>query len=216
MDELDLIIDNKKFDIPTTERARAYLRAQRVRFHLRTPAEGAQPEMCKPGGKKNHMNTGAAANVCAGISGGRIVMWEYLPKCWNGAAAATLYRGAIIKALKKARGTKGTYTVFEDNDPSGYKSSVALAAKKELHIDAFPMPPYSPDLNPLDFGIWDEIESRMVEGAPKTVETVAQYKKRMRLTALRLPAALVTKTVRKIPDRMRSVIAAKGHNIKDD
>ena len=106
--------------------------------------------------------------------------------------------------------------MFGDNDPSGYKSGVALAAKKELHIDAFPLPPYSPDLNPLDFGFWDEIESRMVEGAPKTVETVAQYKKRMRLTALQLPAALVAKTVRKIPDRMRSDMAATGHNIKED
>ena len=32
---LDMIIDNKKFDIPTTERARLHMKSQRVRFHLR-------------------------------------------------------------------------------------------------------------------------------------------------------------------------------------
>ena len=75
-DEVDMIIDNKRFDVPTTERARKYLKKQRVRFHLRTPAEGNLPHLTKPGRKKNRMNTGAFATVCAGISGGRIVLWE--------------------------------------------------------------------------------------------------------------------------------------------
>ena len=33
---IDMIIDNKKFDVPTTERARRYLQGQKVRFHLRS------------------------------------------------------------------------------------------------------------------------------------------------------------------------------------
>ena len=36
---VDLIIDNKRFELPTHERARQYLKSQRVRFHLRTPSE---------------------------------------------------------------------------------------------------------------------------------------------------------------------------------
>jgi hypothetical protein len=50
---------------------------------LRTPAEGLQPEMTKPNRKKNRMNTGGFANVLAGISNSRIVLWEYLPKRWR-------------------------------------------------------------------------------------------------------------------------------------
>ena len=96
-EDVDLIIDNKQFDIPTTERARKFLASQRVRFHLRTPGEGALPEMTKPGRKKNRMNTGAVAKVCAGVSNGRIVMWEYLPKSWNGAEAAKLYKDAVLQ-----------------------------------------------------------------------------------------------------------------------
>eukprot|EP00973_Karenia_brevis_P038695 5340854-Karenia_brevis.AAC.1 len=60
--DVDLIIDNKRWDVPTTERARKYLQKQRVRLHLRTPQEGSLPHMTKPGRKKNRMNTGASAS----------------------------------------------------------------------------------------------------------------------------------------------------------
>lgn len=216
LDTVDLIIDNKQFDIPTTERARQYMASQRVRFHLRTPSEGVQPEMTKPGRKKNRMNTGSVAKVCAGISGGRIVMWEYLSNKWTGAAAASLYRGAIMKILKKAQGVKAKYLIFEDNDPTGYKSNKGKDAKAELGIEAVPMPVFSPDLNPLDYSLWEEVSRRMVASTPKDVETVVAYKKRLRITALRLPRSLVTKAVRSMPKRMRAVVAAKGHSIKAD
>ena len=145
-----MIIDSKQFDVPTTEKARHHLASQRVRFHLRTPCEGSQPEMTKPGRKKNCLNAGAVAKVCAGISKGRVVMWEYLPKVWNGKGAAALYRGPMVKALKKNSGNKHCYLIFEDNDPVGYTSNKGLEAKQELGIEAVPMPMYSPDLNPLD------------------------------------------------------------------
>ena len=216
LNKVDLIIDNKQFDIPTTERARKYLAAQRVRFHLRTPGEGILPEMTKPGRKKNRMNTGAVAKVCAGISQGRIVMWEYLPKVWNGKEAAKLYKGAIMRTLVKHRGVKPKYLVFEDNDPTGYKSNCGKDAKAELGIEAVPMPVFSPDLNPLDFCLWEEVSRRMVAGAPSHVETVQEYKKRMRLVALRLSPKLVAKAVSAMPTRMLAVVDAKGHHIKAD
>ena len=61
---VDMIIDNKKFDVPTTERARAYMNKTRVRGHLRTPGEGTLPEFTRPGRKKNRMYTGGSASVC--------------------------------------------------------------------------------------------------------------------------------------------------------
>ena len=128
-EKLDLIIDNKKWEIPTTARARKYLNQQRVRFHIRTPAEGSMPQYTKPNRKKNRLNTGAAANVCAGVSKGRIVLWEYLPEKWNGQAAADLYKHVIKKTLKRMHGQKRTYVVFEDNDPTGYKSSKATTLR---------------------------------------------------------------------------------------
>lgn len=54
----------------------------------------------------------------------------------------------------------------EDNDPSGYKSKKALDAKDSLGITALDFPRYSPDLNPMDFFLWEEVERRMAKSAP--------------------------------------------------
>ena len=144
-DRLDFIMDNKKFEIPTTERSRQYMTQQRIRFHLLLPSEGLRPEMTKPCRKKNRVNTGGYASVCAGISNCRIVLWHYLAKTWNGDTAAALYSGPILTALKKHRGLKRKYTVLEDNDPTGYKSNKAIAAKAAASIEAIEFPKYSPD-----------------------------------------------------------------------
>ena len=213
---VDMIIDNKKFDVPTTERARAYMNKTRVRGHLRTPGEGTLPEFTRPGRKKNRMYTGVSASACAGISNGRIVLWHYLPTRWNGQVVADLYAGPIADALRKARGDKRQYLVLEDNDPTGYKSGKAVAAKERLHIKAMMFPRYSPDLNPLDYSLWHEIERRMVQRKPAKVETVEAYKKRLRLVALRLPRRVVLKAVGALPRRIKAVIEAKGNSIPRD
>eukprot|EP00973_Karenia_brevis_P025784 3559129-Karenia_brevis.AAC.1 len=162
------------------------------------------------------MNTGASASVCAGICGSRIVLWEYLPKKWNGSEAAKLYEGAIIKTLKKHKGKKRKYLVFEDNDPSGFKSNLGQEAKERAGIKAVPSPTFSPDLNPLDFSLWKAIQERMMNNMPKEIESVDAYKKRLRLTALRLPSSIVLAAVEAIPGRMAAIIKAKGYSIKTD
>ena len=216
VEDVDMIIDNKKFDIPTTARARSCLAQQQVRFHLRTRAEGTRPECVKPCRKKNRINTGGVASVCAGVDNTTIVPWHYLPKKWNGDEARKLYMGPIIRKLKEHRGSKRTYNLIEDNDPTGYKSSKAQAAKKAVGIKALPMPRYSRDLNHLDYSLWAAIEKRMIERAPKRIETVDAYKRRLRPTALRLPKRLIEKAVSAMPKCLREVVAAGGHCIKGD
>ena len=78
------------------------------------------------------------------------------------------------------------------------------------------MPVYSPDLNPLDFSLWDEVERRVLKNAPAKVETVQAYKKHLRLTALRLPRDLVTRSASAMPTRTRAVVEVKGYSIKAD
>ena len=215
-EDIDMIIDNKKFDVPTTERARKYMMSQRVRFHLRTPAEGVLDEFTKPGRKKNKMNTGACTSVCAGISNGRIVLWHYLPKLWTAQVAADVYRDVIYPSLCEHRGDKRSFKLLEDNDPTGYKSNKAKEMKESKRIKALPFPRYSPDLNPLDFSLWNEVERRTLKCAPKKIETVVAYKARLRLTALNLPKAMVAKAVRSMPKKIKQVIDAKGGSIKSD
>ena len=101
----------------------------------------------------------APNKVCAGISNSRIVLWHYLPNKWNGELAAATYEGLIIACLRAERGAKRKYRVLEDNDPTGYKSNKAIDEKKKLHIEAVTFPTYSPDLNPLDYSIWEAVEA---------------------------------------------------------
>ena len=53
---------------------------------------------------------------------------------------------------------------MEDNDPVGYKSTKGEAAKEELGIQAITYPRHSPDLNPLDFHVWNAVEKKMMAG----------------------------------------------------
>ena len=103
-----------------------------------------------------------------------------------------------------------SYTILEDNDSTGYKSSKARAAKEELHIKPMDFPRFSPDLSPMDFSLWTAIEGRMDGRAPKGAESVVAHKKRLRLTALRLPESIVKKAMSAIPQRAWAVVQAKG------
>ena len=212
---VDLIMDNKKFLVPTRLRAAQHLRQAKVRGHLRTRGEGKCPVFTKPNARKNRMNPGGVLNVCAGIIDCKVRLWHYLPTTWNGQVAADAYRGPIRRALVKHRGDKARYIVLEDNDPTGYKSKKAVEAKEELGIHAMEFPKYSPDLNPLDFYLWDAIERRM-RRAKAAPTSVAAYKARLRRVAMSIPEAEIRAAVLRIKDRAKAVHDAKGRDIARD
>lgn len=216
LNSVDLFMENKRFDIPTSRKSREHVLKQRVPAHLRTPGEGLQPEFTKPALKKHKINTGGSVSICAGICGGKVTLWEELPKRWCGEAAANLYKGPIRKLLKKRCPEKSKYLILEDNDPAGYKSGKAMKAKRDLHIKALAFPKYSPDLNPLDFAIWSEVGRRMQATTPKRVESIKAYKARLRKTALGLPKSYIRKVLSSMPRRVRQVIKAKGKSISRD
>ena len=214
---LDLIMDNKKWKIPRTAAAKRYQRMRSVRFHLRTRGEGLKPGCTKPSAVKNRVNPGGATTVCAGIINGRIRLWHYLPSStWSAKAAEALYRGPVAQALRRHRGSKRSYRILEDNDPTGYKSKLAQAAKEELKIAPIVFPAYSPDLNPLDFFVWAEVERRMAKQKVPKDETIKAYKARLRRTAMNIPAKIIRKAVASIRTRAAAVAKARGGDIPRD
>ena len=213
---VDLYMDNKRWDVPVSARGGRFLRKTKVRGHLRTPEEGLKRGFTKPSRRLHKVNTGGHVNVCAGIVGCRVKIWHYLPPTWSGAVAESLYRDVVYPALVKHRGKKRTYTILEDNDPTGYKSKVAKTAKAELGIVPIEFPVYSPDLNPLDFALWSEVSSRMdAAGAPRR-ETLEAYKARLRRTALGIPEAVVRKMLSSMKGRVSSVYESNGGHIPRD
>jgi len=136
------------------------LKRGKVRGVHRTRAEGIKPELTKPNIRKHRYPPGASAHVLAGVSNDRIVVWRYIFGRWNAATACKLYAGPILKALQKVAPERHSWTLVEDNDPAGFKARAAITLKQSLHINCLSLPPYSPDLMPLDYSLWHEIEKR--------------------------------------------------------
>ena len=76
------------------------------------------------------------------------------------------------------------------------------------------MPPRSPDLNPLDFSVWAEINKRMrsqeAKWSARKKETRDQYLARLKRTALNLPELYINKVIANIDHRLKLLKDAKG------
>ena len=119
-------------------------------------------------------------------------------------------------ALRKHRGPTRKCSILEDSDLTGYTSNIAIAAKKDLGIEPIAFPAYSPDLNPLDFALWSEVESRMQAAPQPRNESVDEYKVRLRRTAMRIPTPVVRKMLGSMKARAESVYANGGGHIARD
>ena len=138
---LHMAIDCKHFPVYTTGASRAYAARRTIRGAYRTKGQGLDKGyVAVP--KSLRYNTGAkSVMIAAGVGAGKTLLWEAVEGRWNGKAAADLYSGPMKKILAKTYPTKRRFTVLEDNDPSGFKSTKGEAAKEEAKIDVFAIPP---------------------------------------------------------------------------
>ena len=223
----DIIIDNKKFPVFLNGQARDFAARRRAVGAFRGPGGGLSKGFVKP---RSYLPTfsgpggGKAVNVCAGIAAGRVVMWHEVPQTWSGKQAAAMYTGPLLAALRKtfpkrAAKSRALWSIQEDNDPSGYKSGAGVRAKKAMRMRALAMPKRSPDLNVLDYRIWADITRRMrlqESRWPKAKkETRAEYKARLRRTALRTSTAFVKSAVRDMARRCKLLVKVKGWHIDE-
>ena len=125
-----------------------------------------------------------------------------------------MYAGPLAGALIRAYAGKRKYSVLEDSDPTGYKSKRAEKAKAASRITPFCLPPRSPDLNPLDFSLWAEVNKRMRRqerrwSAGKR-ETRAVFLARLRRTATRLPPTYIDNIIGDMQTRCQKIYVARG------
>jgi hypothetical protein len=127
-----------------------------------------------------------------------------------------VYKTVIAPALRRWIGNKKKFISLEDNDPTGYRSNLAIAEKAKQGIQPIQFPTYSPDINPCDYALWDEVQRRM-DGpkAPKN-ETADAFKRRLRRTALSIPEKVVRKMLSGMVSRMEAVYQNDGGHIPRD
>ena len=208
-------IDNKSWPLPLTPAQRARCQQAQITGHLRTPAEGIHRGFTKP--REKHSFIGMpSANICAAVGGDRVMMWHAVGKSWNGQAAADMYQGPLLTALRKSWGEKPNYIVCEDGDRKGFQSNKGIKAKAKAKIVSLKLPPRTPSLMPWDYALWQQIQERMNRSAPKGVETKAKYLSRLRKTALSLPRPLVRKIIDRMSRNVEAIVEAKGWQPKND
>ena len=216
---LQMIIDIKHYRVLPHGSARRHAAQEATRGTYRKKGQGLNKGHTKPLTKSKYNPGAVGVKVLAGIGKGKVLLWEYLDGPWGGAAASATYVGPIKDALGAAFPGRKTFNVLEDNDPSGFKSGLGLAAKKKVGIKAFVIPKRSPCLNVCDYHLWAEVNKRMRIQEQKFPagkrESRAAFLARLRRTALRLPPAQIAAAVGDMKRRCTRLVAAAGFHIEE-
>ncbi len=77
-------------------------------------------------------------------------------------------------------------------------------------------PRYSPDLNPCDYALWEELQNRMAAQKAPANESLAQFKARLRKTALAIPEKVVERMLSSMVGRTQGIYKANGGHIPRD
>ena len=85
-----------------------------------------------------------------------------------------------------------------------------------MKVSAVAFPKYSPDLNPLDYFVWAEVNRRMESQSAPANESQTAYKSRLRRTALGIPASTIQAVVGKMKAKAAEVVERKGGRIPSD
>lgn len=209
---LDFCLDLKNFQVFLTGKARHYAAMRQCRGAYRQKGQGLDKGYVRPS-KTLKFNTGSpSVMIACAIGHGRLRVWKAQGK-WNGPAAAHFYKhlkGVAVKVAPK----KQYHRILEDNDPAGLQSGAGREAKAELRLTTFSIPKRSPDLNPLDFGVWKEVSRRMREQEQhwpeKKTETREAYLKRLSRTARALPAKFINACIADLRRRAQRLYERGG------
>ena len=116
--------------------------------------------------------------------------------------------------MKKQYVGKRTFVILEDNDPTGNMSKKGIAEKKTQKLNVFTIPKRSPDLNVLDYSVWNEVEKKLRAqernmGDDKH-ETRSKFEQRVDRTASGLPASYIDAAIGDLRKRCGLLYKAKG------
>ena len=208
------IIDNKSFQITANRKSREFVARRSVRGAYQKKGTGPKKWLVKPKSGTNKAKF-PSVQVTAAVIKGKIRVWNYVEGKWTGAEAAHMYTNVLAKALKRAfPNQRAPFSAIEDNDPTGYKSRAGVDAKKKAGIIADSLPKRSPDLNVLDYALWNAINRRIRGQETKyrkaQMETAREFKDRLRKTAMSLPTSVVKAAVGSMRRRCKTIAKLKG------
>lgn len=208
-------IDCKWFKINTTETAKHLNTRSRVRGVYKIPNKDPNLKCYTKPSKS--LKTGARSICVAGAIGrGRVLAFKPVQK-WNGKTAAEFYKFLA----KKVRSTFGMrlqdkVIIVEDNDPSGFNSNAGKLAKQTANIQVIKLPKRRPDLNPLDYSFWNDVNERVEEAnVGKKSESRQSYINRLVRLAYRTDRQYITRTIGDMKRRISCLYRVKGRHFSE-
>lgn len=130
---------------------------------------------------------------------------------------ASVYRERVLEASLKPwtrKHFRGETCTFQQDSAPSHKARETQQWLREnvpRFIAASDWPPYSPDLNPLDFCVWGYLESKV---CTKRYPTIHALKTALLREWERLPQDIVRAACSAFPRRLGAVIKAKGGHIE--
>ena len=211
-------IDNKKWPVYLNAKSRKMASQRTARGAFRFRGDGLGEGYTKQD-KALRVNTGARGAIIFGaIAAKGTLVWKEVAGTWNGGQAAEMYK-VLKKQLAKGASRNARRTILEDNDPTGYKSAAGKAAKAEAKLATLDFPKRSPDLNPMDYGLWRAVDMRMRRQerrfGGKKVETREEYLARLKRTASNLPGDFLARLVGDMKRRCQRCFEANGGHFEE-
>ena len=67
---------------------------------------------------------------------------------------------------------------------------------------------------PLDYSLWQEIETRVLAKRGHENESLQSYKRRLHITAKRLPKSLIHNVLKKMKENIQATVDSQGKSTK--
>lgn len=125
-----------------------------------------------------------------------------------------MIRNHIVPELERVCGNR-RYIFQQDGAPAhraGETQILCRVLMSDFLQEEF-WPPNSPELNPLDYGIWDMMKDRVYATAPKTI---GQLEQRIRQVWEELPKKFINSTIDRFRLRLAAVIRNEGGHIQHE
>ena len=167
---------------------------------------------------KERQQVGGRIGLIGAICGPRQKMFiREIGGTWAAAEAVKMYH-ALAAFLKESYPSRRKWVLIEDNDPGGLATRAANQAKKQLGMQPIGLPKRPPDLSPMDYAIWSQVESQMRSHEKRLgnrKEGKAQYIGRLKRTIKNLDKKFLANTQGSMRRRLRQVYARKGNLIEE-
>ena len=132
--KIQIHLDNHCFKVATTSKGRKLLAKRRVRGVYRKKQKSLRSGHVKPS-PGLRTDTGAKGILkIGGVGKGKVLVWKTIHGSWGGDLAATAYKDWVSPALKASFPGRSSFTILEDNDPTGNLSKKGKAAKAAKNL----------------------------------------------------------------------------------